>query len=150
MDAASKQINTSTVLRRHACLRSASIPEDTRVRIEDLPFDSLDVFDGKTEEILDNLQKMRRQQGHTTLRAITAWQRSCTYQPSHPQSDRFRPSMPSTSYSSCQQLGCQHLRQPYHQPEKKQKGCNRIPSTHSQRPKFLLLYPRRMKAFITF
>lgn len=60
VDAASKQIPTSIALCRHSWLRSVSIPDDVRNKTEDLPFDGNSLFDGKTDEILDNLQKMRK------------------------------------------------------------------------------------------
>ena len=46
-DAASKAMANSIPLRRHTWLRSAGISDDTRSRIEDLPFDGTGLFNEK-------------------------------------------------------------------------------------------------------
>ena len=51
---------TAVALRRHARLHSAHIADDSCMCIEDLPFDAFGLFDNKTDEILDNLQKLRK------------------------------------------------------------------------------------------
>ena len=58
--AASRHMVTAIALRRHAWLHSAHISDDSHMRIEDLPFDGVGLFDTKMDEILDNLQKMRK------------------------------------------------------------------------------------------
>ena len=60
IEAASKHMATAIALHRHAWLRSAHISEDSCLRIEDLPFDGVGLFDDRMDEILDNLQKMRK------------------------------------------------------------------------------------------
>lgn len=59
-DKASKQVATANSLRRHAWLRSTTIPDDARSCIEDLPFDGVGLFDANTDKILDGLQKFRK------------------------------------------------------------------------------------------
>lgn len=59
-NAAAKQLSTAIALCRHAWLRSATLPEDARTYIEDLPFDGLGLFDPKTDDILNDQQKLRR------------------------------------------------------------------------------------------
>lgn len=56
-DASAKQIATAIALRKYAWLRSATIPDDARMSIEDLPFDGSGLFDGKSDDILGELQK---------------------------------------------------------------------------------------------
>ena len=58
--AASRHMATAVALRRHAWLRAAHICDDSRMRIEDLPFGGVGLFDTKTDEIPDNLQKRRK------------------------------------------------------------------------------------------
>ena len=77
-DMASKQLATAVSLCRHAWLQSAGISDDVRTRIEDLPFDGIGLSDEKTDDILDNLLKLRKparsystQQSH----AGTSWHR---------------------------------------------------------------------------
>ena len=60
VEAALKHMTTAVTLQRHAWLRSAHISDDSCVRIEDLPLDGVGLFDTRTHEILDNLQKMRK------------------------------------------------------------------------------------------
>ncbi|KAJ7344306.1 hypothetical protein JRQ81_000256 [Phrynocephalus forsythii] len=59
-DAASKQIVTAVHLRRHAWLHTATITDDARDRIEDSPFDGEGLFAATTNELLDNILKMRK------------------------------------------------------------------------------------------
>ena len=58
-DAASKVMATYIALRHHAWLRSAGISR-YRSRIEDLPFDSTGLFNDKTDEVMNNLHKIRK------------------------------------------------------------------------------------------
>lgn len=60
VDSSSRQLATSIVLRRHACLRSTTLPEDLRLYIENMPFDGLGLFDVKTDSILNEHQKMKK------------------------------------------------------------------------------------------
>ena len=55
-DTASKSIT----VRRHAWLRMANILDDTKIKIEDLPFDAIGLFNSKTDEIVENIHKMRK------------------------------------------------------------------------------------------
>lgn len=125
-DAASKQIATSISLWRHAWLRSATIPDDVRSRIEDLPFDGIGLFDTKTDEILDSLQKTRKiahsysSQGYRPARQ--PWCCQYTYQPYKYQKDCFRPQQPSSSAPPHhEQSNWQRPWQSFHQPDKKNK-----------------------------
>ena len=59
-DAASKAMATAVALRHHAWLRSDGITDDTRSRIEDLPFDGAGLLSEKTNEVMDNLHKIRK------------------------------------------------------------------------------------------
>ncbi|KAJ7324589.1 hypothetical protein JRQ81_017609 [Phrynocephalus forsythii] len=59
-NAASKQLMTAIHLRRHAWLRTSSITDDARNRIEDSPFDGEGFFATSTDVSLDNIQNMRK------------------------------------------------------------------------------------------
>lgn len=141
-DTASKQVNTSIVLRHHAWLRSATISGDARVQIEDLPFDSLGLFDTKTENILKNLQKMRK-----TARSYSSqnsyyhprqpWCRYYTYQPYIPNADKQRAVTTPATYQPGQQPACQCFRQPIRRPDKKHRVFD------SHRPLSTFLPPLR-------
>ena len=54
IEAASKHMATAIALRRYAWLCSARILDDSYIRIEDLPFDGVGLFNTRTNEILDN------------------------------------------------------------------------------------------------
>lgn len=60
VDASARQASTSVALRRHAWLRSSTLPEDIRLHIEDMPFDGLGLFDVKTDAVLNEHQKMKK------------------------------------------------------------------------------------------
>lgn len=126
-DAASKQITTSIALCRHAWLCSATTPDDTRGRIKDLLFDGVGLFDAKMDEILNELQKMRK-----TGRSYSSqnyyrsqrqpWHCQYTYQPYRYQQEHFRPQATSSSSpSQHQKTGHLRPRQSFCRPEKKSK-----------------------------
>ena len=60
IEAASKHMATAVALHRHTWLHSANISNDSCMGTEDLPFDGASLFYDKTDEILDNLQKVRK------------------------------------------------------------------------------------------
>lgn len=60
INTASRQAAALITLQHQAWLCSASIPEDAQAQIEDLPFDGFGLFDSKTDDILENLQKYRK------------------------------------------------------------------------------------------
>ena len=60
IDCFSRQLVSAIALRRYAWLRSAQIPDDVQLRIEDLPFNGSGFFDDKTGGILENLQKLKK------------------------------------------------------------------------------------------
>lgn len=129
IDAASKQQNTSIVLHRHAWLQSATIPEDARMHIEDLPFDGVGLFNGKTDDILNDLQKMRRTaRSYNTQSSYRPykqqWHRPYgqsynTYQSSRFPADRDRSSFASTSFGPRQQQSHPRPNQPFRRLDRK-------------------------------
>ena len=63
IDAATERMATTIALCRHAWLRSASLSEDARACIKELPFDGFSLFSERTDNFIDNLQKPEKQQG---------------------------------------------------------------------------------------
>ncbi|KAJ7332169.1 hypothetical protein JRQ81_014349 [Phrynocephalus forsythii] len=107
-EAASKQLATAVFLRRHVWLRTTTITDDARNRIEDSPFDGEGLFASSTDEALDNILKMWKTAKSYTYHGATSqrsfhpqgqptWCRqTSSYQHrSHP---RYAQSTPSGSY----------------------------------------------------
>ena len=99
VDTASKQIATSVTLRHYAWLHSASISEDARYRIEDLPFDGVGLYDDKTDEILDNLIKLRKMAKSYTNQQNCPQNTWC-----HPYPHRHFPDRLTTQFVFCNNL----------------------------------------------
>ena len=60
IDSSARQLVAAIALRRYAWLKSAQIPDDIRMQIEDLPFNGSGLFNDKTDDILENLQKFKK------------------------------------------------------------------------------------------
>uniref|UniRef100_A0ABM5FAT3 Uncharacterized protein n=1 Tax=Pogona vitticeps TaxID=103695 RepID=A0ABM5FAT3_9SAUR len=60
VEAAARILVSSVTLRRHAWLRSASILEDVKAKVEDLPFDASGLFSEKTDSHLEELHKAKK------------------------------------------------------------------------------------------
>ena len=59
-DMASKTMATSIAVRGHTWLRFANIVDDTKARIEDLLFNTMGLFSAKTDDMMENIHKMRK------------------------------------------------------------------------------------------
>ncbi|XP_044302401.1 serine/arginine repetitive matrix protein 1-like [Varanus komodoensis] len=59
VDCDGKAMLSAVVIRRHAWMRSANLPQETRSQIEDLPFDGEWLFSAHTNECVDSLHKAR-------------------------------------------------------------------------------------------
>ena len=64
-------MSTSIALRRHVWLCSSNILDDTKTQIEDLPFDATSLFNSKTDELMENIHKIRKT-AHSALLVPTA------------------------------------------------------------------------------
>ena len=58
-DAVSKAMTSAIALKRHAW-HSAGIIDDAQSHTEDLPFDGVGLFNEKTDEVMENLHKIRK------------------------------------------------------------------------------------------
>lgn len=58
-DWAAKNLSAAVALRRHAWLKSTGIQDYFKAKIEDLPFDREGIFNGKTDDMLQKVIKMR-------------------------------------------------------------------------------------------
>ena len=58
-DCAAKAMVSGVAMRRHAWLRSAGLPVESRSRIEDLPFDGEGLFNAETDSTMDTVQKAK-------------------------------------------------------------------------------------------
>lgn len=132
VDASSKQATTAIALRYHAWLRAATLPDDARLRIEDMPFDGVGLFNVKTDEVLKEHQQIKRtacsysnQSGNRPFKQ--QWCRSYqpsqynTYQTVRPNADRTGQSAPSTSYAARQQFNRFRPKQSFHRMDWKGK-----------------------------
>ncbi|KAJ7313400.1 hypothetical protein JRQ81_004733 [Phrynocephalus forsythii] len=90
VEASAKQLANAVFLRRHAWLRTVTITDDARNRIEGAPFDGEGMFAATTDESLDNILKMWKtarsyayqgSAGQTTPRPAP-YQWRCPYTPS--------------------------------------------------------------------
>lgn len=57
LETAAKTLITAVALRRHSWLRATSLTQDTRLTIEDLPFDGVGLFHASTDSTLQEIDK---------------------------------------------------------------------------------------------
>ena len=121
---------TAIALRWYAWIRAANVLDDTKAKIEDLPFDAIGLFNSKTDDIMENIHKMGktaksyvpyqpyRYQKSTYKK--TPYQSSTQYQPfwyskqqQHEpsyQSSQQNPSLAKQQYQGPKQPFCKPLR----------------------------------------
>lgn len=129
VDASARQATTSIALRRHAWLRSSSLPEDVRLHIEDMPFDGVGLFDVKTDVVLNEHQKVKKMaksySSQTTYKPFKqSWRRPFStqqyrpYQPFRSNTDRGKQSVSSNTSTPRQQCN-RRPKQPFRKQERK-------------------------------
>ena len=107
LDAASHNLMTGVAMRRQAWLKSAAIPEDSKARILDLPFDGSGLFDPKTDEILKGLYEAKKAARSYAAQPFYKqrypWKRQPFYpatQPGKPYPSKQRYYSPSAGYTT--------------------------------------------------
>ncbi|XP_078233403.1 ubiquitin-conjugating enzyme E2 E2 isoform X1 [Pogona vitticeps] len=94
-EAASKTLVTSISIRHHAWLKSSTISDDTKSRIEDLPFDSASLFNSTTDDTMEDFHKKRKTARSYSAQPSSSYQRPFyhlgQYHPKQYQNQRFQP-----------------------------------------------------------
>ena len=94
-DCDAKVMVGAVTLRRHAWLCSSGLTKETHTRIEDLPFDGVGLFNAKTDEAMDNLQKARNMAKRMGFAAPPQQQRYRRWNPSPSANfSRYQPQRP--------------------------------------------------------